>query len=302
MSTRARAYVALVVASFLWASMLPASKAVLHGIGPAQVSLVRGLSAWLVLTVAAIGINGMAEFKRGFRYMGDAFVLGIVSFVISSLLALIGLLYIPASVQGVITSTTPIWLAVGAMFGTRGTLRIVIGSVIALFGVGVVLLGNGEAGLASLHPIGVALALINSGVIALSNVLARRGGQRSDPLTMTALAGACSVPFLVVYTVAQGGFQPVLDATLPEKLGLLYVGVFCTAMNFGLWFWGLKYVVPEQAAPIQYIIPPLAVVLSWATLGEPLTLGLLFGMILILFGIALTQEVAWRKVESLVKS
>lgn len=293
MSIQARAYVALVLATILWASLPPASKAVLAGIGPGQVSLVRGLSAWLVLMLLALAVYGAGEFKQGFRHLKQALALGVVSFVLSSLLAMVSLVYIPASVQSVITAMNPIWVALAAVFTAGAPLRVVLGSIIALLGVGVVLLGSGSTDLGTLHPIGVILTLINSGVIALSNVIARSSSKHTEPLTFTAIAAGSAVPFLIVIAATQGGIQPILNASLPTQLGLLYVGVACTAMNFGLWFWGLKYVAPAQAAPIMYLSPPIAVLLSWGFLGEALTINLGTGMLLILFGISLTQNTSW---------
>ena len=88
----------------------------------------------------------------------------------------------------------------------------------------------------------------------------------------------------------EGGFGAIAAAPPTARLLLLYIGVFCTAINFGLWFWALKYVTAARAAPIQYLSTPLSVVLAWYALGEPLTVGLAVGTLLVLLGVFLTQS------------
>ena len=62
------------------------------------------------------------------------------------------------------------------------------------------------------------------------------------------------------------------------------LGVFCTAIAFILFFKLLAEVGPPRASLITYLNTAVAVLLGVILLGEPLTLGILLGLPLVLIG------------------
>jgi drug/metabolite transporter (DMT)-like permease len=292
-------YVALVVASFLWGSLYPASKPAVAAVGPVQVVFIRALMACLTLGTIVIlrgNLRGIGAQLKG-RWLG---ILGIsfLSFSFSAVLAMIAAGMLPASVNGLLNNTHPLWLAIGTalFFAPRRPALLVGGSLIALAGVGLVLFpdlsSTSVLTSSALNPKGVVISLAGSGVIALSNVVGRQVMRRGDPIVISAVASGLAVPVLAAISMATGGLAPILAATLPEKLLLIYVGIGCTALNFSLWFYALQFLPGAQAAAFQYLIPPISVVVAAAFLGEPLTTGLVFGGALILVGLIATQASA----------
>jgi drug/metabolite transporter (DMT)-like permease len=135
----------------------------------------------------------------------------------------------------------------------------------------------------------VALSLVGSLTIAASTVVGRQVMRKGDPIAISALASGVALPMLVALVISNGGFGPILDASLPVKALLIYVGVGCTAINFALWFFGLQRLPAAQASAFQFFIPPIGVVLSSIALGEAITGGLVVGGALILGGLFVTQ-------------
>ena len=90
--------------------------------------------------------------------------------------------------------------------------------------------------------------------------------------------------------LANGGLQPIADAAVDIKLLLIYVGVGCTAINFALWYYGLKHLPAASASAFQYLIPPIGVALAAAFLAEPISIWLILGTACILTGLAVTQR------------
>ncbi len=292
MSTRqAPAYAALIVAVLLWGAMPPASKALVGVIGPWQVAFIRCLCAFVVLTIVCLIVAGPGALRSAINRPMDTIVLGLLNFFISSITTQFALQYIPASLHVVLISSSPIVLALLAMANRTMTARGAIGAVIALVGVTVVIGGNDPRQIfsGSVDPRGLAFALVNMLSIAASQVWGRRVALRGDPLGTTALSGAAMLPFLFAGVVSEGGFSDVLRAPPATWLLLGFIGVMGTAMTFGLWFWALKHVSAARAAPIQYISPPVGVLVSWYFLGEALTIGLAIGTVLVLIGVSLTQ-------------
>lgn len=291
---RWRVYLALVLASVLWGSLYTAAKPAVDVTGAIQVTLCRVALACLCLTPVVLARGGPVQLFQPLRSHWRAVVLlGLLNFGASQMLALSALNFLPASVNGVLNNTHPLWVAIGTTLMARphrpGLL--VVGSLIALFGVCVIFLPDLDAtNLGSnVTPLGVGLSLAGSGVIATGTVIARRVMPGNDPLAVSAVASGAAILPVGAIALFNGGLAPIFEADDSIKLLLLYVGVGCTAINFGLWYYGLKHLSAAGASAFQYLIPPIGVALAAIFLAEPITLTLLLGTACILLGLAATQ-------------
>lgn len=300
---RWRSYIAAIVASILWGSLYPAGKPAIAVVGPLQVALCRAALACLAMGLLVVlrGDGGMFGAYLRQRWRG---ILGLTltSFFGSSLLAMLALGLAPASIIGLLNNTSPLWLAIGTalFFPPRRPYVLIVGSVAAFVGVGLIFFPNVLHGSlvvpSSINPLGVVFALGGSCVIATSTIVGRNVMRGGDPVAISAMASGAAVPLLGALVVLNGGLGPILAAPLDVKLLLLYVGVGCTAFNFTLWFYALQHLPAAQAAAFQYLIPPISVLLSALTLGEPLTLALVAGGGLIVCGLVATQGAGTRAV------
>jgi drug/metabolite transporter (DMT)-like permease len=279
----------MVVATFFWGSLPVASKAVVAVVPPAQQSLVRSASAFLVLAGFCLVVAGAGPLRAALRRPGDLVVQGFLSFCGSGLTSLMSLQYISASLQAVLVSTFPLILALTAL--REGGPPALVGAAIALAGIVAVVGGDDPAAILAggVDLRGVGLALLTALLIAGSQLWGQRTARRGDPMGTTAMAAGFGSPMLLAIGLAPGGVAETLRAPVWALWVLAYLGVFCTALNFGLWFWALKYVTAARAAPIQYLSTPISVLMAWWFLGEPLTLGLGIGTPLVLLGVWLTQ-------------
>jgi drug/metabolite transporter (DMT)-like permease len=261
-----------------------------------QVAFCRVALAFLTLGFIVVLRNSPAALLvqlRG-RWLG-ILALSLVSFAASSAIAMVALGLLPASINGLLNNTHPLWVSIGtaAFFAPRRPVLLLAGTAVAFAGVGLVLfpdLSFSElGGPSALNPLGVALSLLGSVMIAGSTVLGRQVMRKGDPIAISALASGAAVPFLLALVQMNGGFAPIVAAPLTVKLLLLYVGVGCTAINFTLWFFGLQRLPAAQASAFQFLIPPIGVALSSIALGEVITAGVIVGGGLILCGLVATQ-------------
>jgi drug/metabolite transporter (DMT)-like permease len=236
---------ALVVASLLWGSLYPAAKPVLAVTGPMQVTFCRVLLAFMALAVVILLRSGPGLLVQQLRdHWRAVLVLGMFNFAVSQILAMSAQSLLPASVNGLLNNTHPLWVAIASalFYPPRQPGRLVAGSGVALVGVGLVFLPDlvfGAAAGGTLSLLGIALSLAGSGVIAIGTGVGRRVLLGADPLAITTLAlGAAIVP-MTALTLANGGFEPILSAPGEVHLLLLYLGIGCTAVNFALWYYGL---------------------------------------------------------------
>jgi drug/metabolite transporter (DMT)-like permease len=78
-----------------------------------------------------------------------------------------------------------------------------------------------------------------------------------------------------------------LPSTLPSSSVLLAVavlGVVCTALAFVVYFALIEEVGSARATVITYLNPAVALALGVAVLGEPFTIGIAVGFVLIVLG------------------
>ena len=293
---RWRVTLALVVASLLWGSLYPAAKPALAATGPMQVTFCRVLLAFVSLAAVILLRSGPDLLARHLRaHWRAVLILGIFNFAVSQILAMSAQSLLPASVNGLLNNTHPLWVAIASalFYPPRRPGLLVGGSAVAVLGVGLVflpdlVLGAGHA--AALSPLGIALSLAGSGVIAIGTGVGRRVMPGGDPLAITTLALGAAILPVTALTLANGGFDPILNAPGDVQLLLLYLGIGCTAVNFALWYYGLKYTSAAAASAFQYMIPPTSVALAALFLHEPISPALGFGTLFILIGLAATQR------------
>jgi drug/metabolite transporter (DMT)-like permease len=291
---RWRVPLALVVASLLWGSLYPAAKPVLVATGPMQVSFCRVVLAFVALGSLILVRSGPGLLVQQLRaHWRAVLVLGLFNFAVSQILAMSAQSLLPASVNGLLNNTHPLWVAIASVlfYPPRRPRLLIGGSAVALVGVGLVFLPDlvlGAAG-AAVSPLGIVLSLAGSVVIAIGTGVGRRVMQGGDPLVITTLALGAAILPLTALTLANGGFYPILNAPGDVQLLLLYLGIGCTAVNFALWYYGLKHTSAAAASAYQYIIPPTSVALAALFLHEQISPALGLGTLCILIGLVATQ-------------
>jgi drug/metabolite transporter (DMT)-like permease len=73
-------------------------------------------------------------------------------------------------------------------------------------------------------------------------------------------------------------------------LGLVYLGVFPTAIAFTTWAYALSLIDAGKLAATTYLVPGTTILISWILLGEiPAALGLVGGLVC-LVGVGLTRR------------
>ena len=289
-------YLAAILAAILWGSLYPAGKPAIEAVGPLQVAFCRAVLACISMGTLVLLRGDARLFAWHFAHRKSGILgLGALSYCLSSLFAMLSLGLLPASVNGLLNNTGPLWLSVGIalFYPPRRPRVLVLGSASAVLGVAMIFFPNLIAGSvamsATLNPLGVAISLAGSGVIATGIVVGRRVTPGADPMTLASLASGAAVPVLLTLVLLSGGLTPILGASLHVKLLLLWVGVGCTALNYSLWFYALQKLPAARAAPFQYLIPPVGVALSALTLGDAITPALLLGGGLIVFGLVASQ-------------
>ena len=82
-----------------------------------------------------------------------------------------------------------------------------------------------------------------------------------------------------------GGYAAIADFDGPQWLAVLYLGAFGGAAAFFLWVFALERTTPTRTAIAMTINPVFASAVGALTLGEPIGVNLLIGLVAVFVGI-----------------
>lgn len=161
------------------------------------------------------------------------------------------------------------------------TVRWLSGAVAGLGGV--VLL---TAGTVDVDPVGIVLALIAGTTFPMYGLAAQRLMRTSAPdvaIGMVFVAGAVLLTPLAVATASEA------FASIGALVTVGYLGLFTLSAAYVLWALGLERLTLGVVVVVTLLEPAIASLLGVAVLGEPLTVALLVGILLVAAGVGLAS-------------
>jgi drug/metabolite transporter (DMT)-like permease len=282
------ATLALLGAVFLWGASFPAMRVVVQAVGPWAVM-------WIRFAVALIAV---APFLPRLRPAGVSrkdlvIILFMVLFepCLYFLLESYALKYTTSSQAGVISSSVPLMVGLGAWLalGERLPGRAWFGLVVSMLGVAVLTLGAGPEGEAENPLLGNMLELAAMACAAVYMVLVKKLSARFGSWTLTAMQVLAGIVFFT-----PGFFHMAeLDAsvwTTQVVLCLAFLGVFVTLGAFGLYNLGISRIPASRASAFINLIPVVAVAMGWLLLGEGLNFVQIIGGAGVVGGVWLSQR------------
>jgi drug/metabolite transporter (DMT)-like permease len=271
----------------LWASAFVVIRALSGAVDPGPLALGRLLVGSTVLTVVALARRGRGPLRvpRG-RPLILIIAYGVLWFGVYTIAVNAAGRYLDAGSSAMIVNLAPVIVAVlaGLFLGEGFPRQLMLGLLVAFAGV-VIIASASRTGL--VHPLGVLLALAAAGLYAVGVLLQKLSLATVDPTTVTwlgAVAGTvATLPFLGPLVTQLTGQPWTVTA------GVAYLGVFPTAIAFLLWTYALSRTSAGRMAASSYLVPGIAVLLSWTFLGEVPAAITLIGGAVSLAGVALTR-------------
>ena len=194
---------------------------------------------------------------------------------------------IDAGTAAMLVNVGPVILAVlaGVLLHEGFPRSLVVGCAIAFAGAIVIGLVTSErsvdAGWGAALCVAAAAAYAG-GVVAQKPLL-----ETTSALQVTFLA--CVVGAIACLPFAPGLVAELGDAPAGAAAWTVYLGLFPTAIGFTTWAYALKRTSAGKMGATTYLVPPIAVVLGWAILGETPPALALAGGLLCLVGVAVTR-------------
>ena len=279
-------YAKLTGVALIWGGSFIAARVVAVEMPAPTAALWRYVIATTVLVVLSFALErGLPRLTRA--QVVRVLLLGVTGVVFYSVFYMYGMQTVGASRGSLIIATLPAATLIGgALFLHEPlTLRRGAGIAVALFGVAVELgrgnplaLFQGRAGIGEVWLFGCVLSW------AAYTLLGRSLLKDLTPLAATTYAALIGTALLVVLCAATG------DLVLPTATrsgwgGLVFLGLFGTALAY-IWFYdGVQALGPARTSVFVNLVPIAAITFAVFLLHEPLELSMIVGAALVVTGV-----------------
>ncbi len=267
------------IAPAIWGSTYIVTTQLLPAGYPLTVAMLRALPAGLLLLLIVRRLpHGMWWLK--------SLVLGALNFSIFWWLLFISAYRLPGGVAATVGSVQPLIVILLARLLLGSPIRSlsIVAAIAGIAGVALLILTPN----ATLDPIGIVAGIAGAFSMAGGTVLSRRWRPDVSPLTFT--AWQLTAGGLLLLPVALLLEPPLPHLTGANILGFAYLGLIGAALTYILWFRGLSRLEPSVVSPLGFLSPTTAVILGWAVLGQQLSPMQIFGIVVVLGSVWLSQK------------
>lgn len=271
----------------VWGTTFASTKVLLsHGLTPPEIMFYRFIIAYALTWI----------FTRKLRAdtWKDELLLAVAGFTGGTLYFLAentAIDYSLTSNVALVVCVTPVLTALLTClcYKERITGRLVVGSVVALLGVGFVVL-NGTV--LQIHPLGDALALVAAFAWAVYSVVVRCFDGRYTTWFVTRKVFFYGIVTMIPFIAAgMGGGLHLVHLFIPVVAGnVLFLSVVASMLCFYSWNLVLEKLGTVRASNYMYTQPLVSLVCSVVVLGEPITQIALLGAVFILVGIYVAER------------
>lgn len=215
-------------------------------------------------------------------------IYGISMLALAHVFSFMGQQYLNSGLASIIFSIFPIMVLLisGILMPRREPLTLMkfLGSIIGFSGIIFIFYSKNAGDSAFVSLSGILLVLLAVFVNAVPNVLIKRDGGNIDPLLLNTGGMLVAVLFLIPFAFITEG---VPNFTLSAKLILaeLYLGVFCSALAFFIYFYLLRKISVFKMSLSAYLTPLVAILLGYVFFDEKFFINHYIGMLLIMAGI-----------------
>lgn len=283
----------MVFLTLVWGLNTVVGKIAISGIDPIFLSFLRA-----VIAIAALYL--WCRFRKIPIFAKDGSLVsgGVVGilFGVEFLFIYVGLDLTSASRANLMINTMPLFTLLGAHFllSEKATAIKTFGTLLSFLGVGVVFFD--DLSLPSPDALyGDLLCIFGGAAWAATGLSIRRtqvGKVAPEKLLLYQLAGAAVValPFLP--------FSPALvrDMSWMVVVSILFQAIFVVAITYSLWFWAMMRYPITSLSAFTFLTPVFGVLFGWLLLNEPMTVGLIGGLVLVMAGLILVNgDFNWKR-------
>ena len=250
-----------------------------NGFSPAIVVFIRVFIGALILIPISIYDKSLFVAIKGWKYIA---VYALFEMVIPWILIGTAEQSISSGLAGLLVASVPIFSTIiASMYGDNSVWhpRRLFGMAVGFLGV--FLLVGIESFTGSSDPIAILMILGASVGYAYAVIYITRKMPGVSGVAINAIAMAMTALF---YSPALFLLWPDHKISLSATYSVIALGVFSTGIAFAIFFTVMAEIGPTRASLVTYMNTAFAVVLGVLILSEPLTIGIIVGLPLVLIG------------------
>lgn len=287
--SRLFAFLLLVAATLMWSGNWIAGRALRDAYDPVELNFFRWAIAAAVLAPFALpGLRGKAPvIRRNLKLLALLAFTGVALF---QSMVYLGLRTTTAVNAVLINSSLPMFILLCSwtIEGERATARQVAGMLTSLAGI-LVIVSRGDPGnLLRLElQAGDGWILLAMPVWGIYSVLLKRRPPELSGVPLMFVLSVLGLLMLAPLLVAGALRAPPAVPTVPQALGVLYMGIAASVLGFMFWNKGVAVVGANAAGFTLHLLPAFGTLLAIALLGESFGAFHAAGIATILAGVAL---------------
>jgi len=278
-------YLHLYLAAFFWGGTFVAGRSLSGVVDPVSAAFFRFAIASMLLLAITIKRESLRRISR--HQLLVVFALGASGIFAYNLFFFNGLTLIAAGRASLIIALNPVFITIASALIYREPLpkRRMLGIVLSVTGA-IIVITQGQPLSIFDSGIGRGELLIFGCVISwtLYSVIGKTAMKGLSPLVSVCYSAIAGTILLFFAALLQGDLAAVVSYPLTAHISLIYLGMFGTVIGFLWYFQGILAIGPSRAAVFINFVPVNGVLLATLILGEPLTLSLLAGGILVISG------------------
>ena len=286
MSETVKGHLSASLTVMIWALTFISTKVLLKDFLPIEILFIRFLIGFLVLTVVSrrrLSFNGWSKEKY-------SMIAGLFGVFLYYYLENVALTYTLAMNVGIIGSVSPFMTALISRFVLKqGTIPkiFVLGFICSMIGISLISL----SGTLNVDPIGDGLALIATVCWASYSLIVKKISTFGEgTIAATQRIFFYGLLFMLpVLFLSIDSFDVSRFAQLGNLSKLLFLGAGASALCFVTWNFSVKTLGAVRATVYIYTIPMLTTIASVTILGETITIKTVFGILLTLTGLILSE-------------
>lgn len=268
---------------FLWSTTATVTKLLLGSLNSMQILLVSSLFAFIFLLIINIIKGNIKELKKYKLkdYLQIAFI-GVLGTFLYNLFLYLGIDKLDASQAFIINYLWPIMTVLFAclILKEKMTTRKLIAIILSFIGVIVVTANGNLLSLQQNSIVGAIYCIIAAVSYGLFSVLNKQKGYNKF-VSMMLFYFVSFVISLIYVVSSKGNFA----MNVSQLLGLLWIGVFTSAIAFTSWALALEKGDTAKISNLAYITPFLSLVWTSLILKEKFNIYSLIGLLIIVLGI-----------------
>lgn len=284
-----KGHIAAIFCIFVWGTTFISTKVLLLTFSPIEILFIRFTIGYTALWLA-FPHRLRLDKKRHELYFAAAGLCGVTLYFLFENIALTFTL---VSNVGVIVSLSPFFAAFIAyifLHGERPRIHFFLGFVIAMAGIYLISFQN-SAGV-NINPLGDFLAAAAAVIWAVYSTITKKISSFGyHTILVTRRIFFYGLLFMLPALFIMGFKVELRELTTPINMfNILFLGLGASALCFATWNFAVKLLGPVKTTVYIYLIPVITAVTSVLVLHEVITKTAVFGIVLTILGLFLSES------------